>query len=452
MAYMIMPDRAKCAELGISELAHIPGLWSAKWKLLDEAVDYLIARGISRWSPGIGPRSDYARAKLPAENSMKSYGRDLESFFTYCERFRLDWKKVRYDQLLETYQLSMQTGSYSANGQPLSASTINRRMLTVGDFLTFAAHFDLRDRFEVAQVTIPSHIQSQLQAQIGKQAPLSSRRVGRVRKDPDDLELPTRSEIKGWLDAIYATHVGDYAVTHYLMCRTIIETGLRAEELLMMRANQIPDPNDYSRVKPDAFTVGVEILYGTKGERSVGDPEKSGKPRKIAISRDFLFRLDTYRRGERKRALKTFQSRNPGQPLPKQLFLSPETGTHYSYNRLHEIWTQRSARNRAKTMPFLGWSPHSGRHAWACYEVLERLESELAHIAENARLAGNGDHTPSFSLVDTMARNLVNQFIRPTMGHMSSETTERYLRWLQGQVGRNTHTRNWSAWLDGDVE
>ena len=50
MAYLIMPCPAKCAELGTPELSHIPGLWSSKWKPLNEAVDYLIARGTGRWS------------------------------------------------------------------------------------------------------------------------------------------------------------------------------------------------------------------------------------------------------------------------------------------------------------------------------------------------------------------------------------------------------------------
>lgn len=74
--------------------------------------------------------------------------------------------------------------------------------------------------------------------------------------------IPTRDEIKIWLDSIHAEHSGNHGKTLYLMCRTVIEVGLRGEENLLLRANQIPDPK---QIAPDKNNVRVEIIYGTKG-------------------------------------------------------------------------------------------------------------------------------------------------------------------------------------------
>ncbi|WP_119306033.1 site-specific integrase [Cohaesibacter haloalkalitolerans] len=451
MAFLVMPHRATCEKCGRPSLAHIPILFTFKWKLLHEAYEYLVARGAGRWSADKGAASAYSGYKKPSENSMKAYGRDLEHFYTYCERYRLDWKTVSYIQLLETYQTAMQFGKCTADGNPLSASTINRRMGTVGDFLTFAAYHGMRDPFEISQDSLPAHIHYQNQARTGKPTTTQSRRVGRVRQDPEDLRLPTRPEIVTWLESIHAEHPGDHGNTGYLMCRTVIETGMRSEEVRLIRARQIPNLRDPEQVAGDVTEVGVKIYYGTKGDRMIGDPEKKGKPRKISIDRNLLFRLDAYIRGPRKRAIEVFKARNEGKSLPKELFLSPSTGRPYSHRRFLEIWAQEKSKNRRETMPFPGWSIHLGRHAWACYEVLRRIDAELVLIKEEVRFAGSDNHIPSSTTVNGMARDLIEQIIRPAMGHVSSETTERYLRWLRSQLGRNKYSRDWSNWLDGEI-
>ncbi|MCC8950222.1 site-specific integrase [Bradyrhizobium sp. Arg62] len=443
MAYMIMPCREKATALGIAHHAHVPMIWTAKWKLADEAVDYLIARGTGMWRPGDGLKSEYATAKRPSANSMYAFGRDIEHFLTYCERRRLDWRTVHYVHLLETYQADMETGAYSARKRKLAPATINRRMCTVGDFLTYAAKHGLRVSFEVEYETIVNPYANSPKSRNG---PEVARRAGRVRDNPDDLRLPTRAEIKSWLDNIETGHRGVTGITAYLMCRTVIETGMRAEELILFRADQLPDPDDEKTVKPDAHTIGVEICFGTKGGRRPEDPEQRGKLRKIAMDREFVVRLHDYKRLTRLVALKAFRAKHPERPTPKELFLSPHTGEPYSYRRFNEYWVQSGL--RSKTMPFPGWSPHGGRHAWACYEVLERLEAELKRLKMNAAVTAGSIYTPSVTLTDHMARNLVDQFIRPVLGHVSEKTTERYLRWLQGQVGAMEYTRRWSHWLD----
>lgn len=444
---MIVPDRKRAAELNIDHLSHVPVIWTRDWKLFEDALDYLIARATGRWVPGQGQKSLYAYPRAPSENSLYAYGRDLEHFLTYCERHGLDWRSISYAELLETYQGDMKCGSYSVRKKPLAPSTINRRMSTVGDFLTFGATFGLRQPFEVGYETIFNPKAERRTS--GNQYEIC-RRIGRVRDDPDDLRLPTRLEMKNWLDGIKAGHPGLVGITAYLMCRSAVETGMRAEEVVMFRADQLPNPNNKDRNKPDAQSISIKICFGTKGGRKAGDPEKRGKARSIPMGRDWLGRLHDYKRITREVALRKFRKLNPGKADPKELFLSPYTGESYSYERFREFWVQSGL--QIKTIPYVGWSPHGGRHAWACYQVLEQLNTELDRLKIDAALTGGAGHVPSVTWVNQMAGTLIDQFIRPVLGHVSEKTTERYLRWLRRQVEAEHYTKQWSHWLDGDED
>lgn len=44
------------------------------------------------------------------------------------------------------------------------------------------------------------------------------------------------------------------------MCRMTIETNMRAEEVVLFRADQIPGPDDETKGRPDAQTIIIEIL------------------------------------------------------------------------------------------------------------------------------------------------------------------------------------------------
>src|ERR1700722_16555030 len=150
LAYLVQPDLAYCREMGLPALGHIPGIWSKDWKPEAEAMDYLIAKGTGRWTAG-GQRSGYASRIPLSAASMLAVGHDLTNFFDWCERRKVSWQALSYGQVLEHYQGDMESGRWSRinKGKPLSPATINRRMLTVTDFLTFAAKQEHRPPFEV---------------------------------------------------------------------------------------------------------------------------------------------------------------------------------------------------------------------------------------------------------------------------------------------------------------
>jgi hypothetical protein len=138
---------------------------------------------------------------------------------------------LSYGMLQECYRRDMSSGRWARvnKGKPLSPATINRRMLTVTDFLKFSAQQGYRPPFEVeySDITNPRDFQRRS---------FTSRRVDKVRQHPKNLRLPTLGEISAWLSDLLAKH----GRTPHLMAKTAIAIGLRAEEVLLLRADQLP--------------------------------------------------------------------------------------------------------------------------------------------------------------------------------------------------------------------
>ena len=259
-------------------------------------MDYLIAKGTGRWTAS-GQRSDYASRNPLSSNSMRAVGHDLTNFFDWCERRKVAWRDLSYGQVLEHYQGDMASGSWSRinKGKPLSPATINRRMLTVTDFLTFAVQQGHRPPFEVEYTNVinPNDI---------RRRSLTPQRVGKVRQNPKHLRLPSLDEISVWLNELQAKH----GRTPYLMTKTAIGIGLRAEEILLLRVDQVP------KVPPGPRqTARMEICFGTKGGRNPGDPDKRGKPRYVRVPVDLLKELHGYITGHRKLCLSQFKKQHP---------------------------------------------------------------------------------------------------------------------------------------------
>ncbi|WMY07298.1 hypothetical protein [Paraburkholderia phenoliruptrix] len=101
------------------------------------------------------------------------------------------------------------------------------------------------------------------------------------------------------------------------------------------------------------------------------------------------------------------------------LFLSDTTGQPVSAQRLYEAWTDTPC------LPYKGWSPNCGRHYWACKSLLTHANVQES-TAELVAAYGD-DHHPVISA----ARDHINLYIRPQLGHFDESTTQRYLVWLR---------------------
>ena len=398
MAYLIGAHPAYCKDLGCPSLGHIPGIWSKDWTPEVEAIDYLVAKGTGRWFFD-NLKSSYGTRVVLSSNSMLAFGQDLTNFLDWCDWRRVNWRELSHGQLTEKYQGDMTSGRWSRlhKGKALSPSTINRRMGTVVDFQRFAAHHGYRGPFKVEtrDVLTPRYDPRRRNAE---------QRVGKVRQHPTYLRLPTMEEIASWLTELKATR----GRTAYFLAKTAVGIGLRPQEVLLLRREQVPD-----LPTKQAKTAKMEICYGTKGGRDPQDPEKRGKKRIVRVPIELLKDLHDYITGHRKLCLRRFEQINPLDPAPKELFLSKYTGRPLGYDRFYEMWKS------PKSLPFKAFSPHLARHIWACYTLVEKNHEQNELI--------RGTHGSLSSISDQLHETLIRTWISPQLGHVDDRTSGMYL-------------------------
>lgn len=395
----------------------------------DQANRFLRERALLDWHPNNRYGMPTARVRAPSENTIFALGRDIENFLTYTEVNGLTWRTIGYQELLATYQTDQSTGAWSERGEPLAASTINRRIGSACEFLTWAGDRYLREPFQV--LASMSLVRDRSVTSTSGQQREAASRAGRVRERVGRLRIPTIVEIDKWLSEIFARR----GKARALACRTVLETGMRLEEVALLRAVQVPDPNDV----PSGYPAKMDICYGTKGGRQVGDATKRGKERTLRFGVGFLHDLDDYRRLRRSRSLALFRRNNLGVPLPQTLFLDDDSGRPLTSKMIYDAWT------RCKNLPFAGWSPHAGRHAFACLLLLRLIHEESERIGKSA------SNLPRSALIG-QASDLIHVYVRPILGHVSEQTTARYLEWVADHFLVAEHRAAWARYLDGNHE
>ncbi len=431
MAFMFMPDRDAMVQAGLGSFASTPFLLSADLEYLDAPNRYLRERTQSKWRPTGRPGSAFAGMKSLSENTLLAYCRDIENFSTYLEGQGLTLANFEYLDVV-AYRDAMQSGSWSEDARCLSQETVKRRIDVVVDLLTWAADRGLRSALHSDQDKLAgsSPLRRGMAGSELSQVFRRNSNGGPRRPDPKRLRLPTTTEVSLWLSALNSSG----GPVKALAAETIIKTGMRLEEVTLLRTSQLPEPD-----LVDGVEARMEICYGTKGERRVGDPDKKGKPRAIRVDPEFLYRLIIYRDTVRPLALKQFRQGNPRAALPLQLFLSESTGKPISSASLYKAW------HTSPNLPFPGWSPHLGRHTYACFKLLRLLVDEF-------NLISNAMSALPRSTVLNHAGNLIDVYIRPAMGHLDRSTTERYLGWLADHVFVKRSAGGWANYLEGDQD
>jgi integrase len=426
MAFRFAPDQCHLEGEGLGALARVPFLLSRDLVYLDEVNRFLRDRALGKWHPNRRNKSDYGRIRVLSDNALEAYSKDLENFWTYLEARGQDWRKLTYQQLRDSYDRDMGRGTWSEDFRPLQPSTINRRVDRAVEFLQWATDRGLRSPFPVETEFKSRSVATGKSAK--RQFEPIEVRIGRRRPKPKHLRLPTMLEINRWLAEVAARH----GKTLALVCNTPIELGTRLEETILVRSSQLPDPDSIRPGKP----ARMEICYGTKGGRSPGDPDLKGKPRTLRFAPAFLRELVNFKQLRRPKALALFRASHPGQPIPPQLFLSERSGEPITKAVMYKAWTE------CDTLPFPGFSPHTGRHAFACFTLLRLLDEETKLIARA------GGAVPRSTLLQH-AGNLISIYIRPVLGHISDETTERYVDWLADHLWVAEYRASWSAYLRG---
>ena len=427
MAFLFRRDRVSLVDAGFQSLAHVPFILNGDMSYADEVNRFLRERALLDWHPNNRYGEPSSPVRAPSENTMWAIGCDLENFLTYTEINNLDWRTIDYQGILQTYQADQLNGSWSERGESLAASTINRRVGYVCEFLSWAKERCLRPDFVVKGSS--STIRDRSGTATTNRSYEVRSRAGRVRERIERLRIPTAAEIGAWLAEVEVRR----GKTKALACKTILETGMRLEEVSLLRASQVLEPET---VLP-GYPARMDICFGTKGSRQVGDPDKKGKPRTLRFGVGFLHALDDYRRLRRAKALAAFRRNNPGKRPSDILFLSESTGEPLTKKMIYDAWT------RTETQPFPGWSPHAGRHAFACLLLLRLIHEEGERIGQSAA-------TLPRSVMITQATDLVQMYVRPVLGHVSEQTTARYLEWVTDHFMVAEHRAAWAHYLEGN--
>lgn len=409
-------NQAAIAQRGFGRVAHVPFIFDSRWKFHRESSTYLIERASGTWPH---TKDSYVR-RYPTKKSLQSFADSLVNFLDWAEMRSVDWRTASYtEDLFERYQREMTNGSWSAKGEPLSPVTVNRRVDEACSFLTWAAARGLREEFNVL-TEIVSRRNDVATSSHGHRAWQSKVRIGRVRPNPKDLRLPTDAEIGKWIRGVEIQR----GYTKALMCRLLLDTAIRREEAAAWRIDTLPERIEVWEIVGDQ--VKVTIKYGCKGQGYGEDHgDKIGPSRNIWMSLSMAHEIHEYRRGLRLasrakwvRAAPTKEDQRVRiiRPSP-HLFISEATGERITAKSLYEAWTG------GRDLPFSGWSPHGGRHWWACKLLLREHQKRMTKLGAAVGvvpldwISGNG-------LTD------IQILIRPQLGHVNKATSELYVRWV----------------------
>lgn len=410
MVNVFFPDPERMTERDLEGVAEVPALFDSNGRYLREFNRYMRERALLNWHPGGG--GDVLRGRTSGNMAEK-----LSNFVQWCEARRKDWRTLQYKDVLR-YQDEQLSGKWSLKGGKLEASTANDRADEATSFLRWAAHRKLRGPFEVKMFVRPGPQRLELEPR--------RVRTGRAKEDMTPpskagFVLPTPKEVRDWLNAVkkkrgYAKHLG---------CKFVMSTGARREEVELLEVDQWPTADEIAFRRGRRLESVPMRLFKTKG----------GRPRTIKVPLDFTEEVRAWIDGRRKnyalRHYEHFKERT------SRLFLSDALtayGRPISAQTLYRCFSEVKPRPR-------GWSPHKGRHTFACHWVLYALSLE----AETR--GGLVSQSPDW-VVDRGAywlKSLKRQF-----GHVSEETTEEYLRWLVDACALTALTVGYAKFLDGD--
>lgn len=415
MVKVFQPNADRIAKLGFASVAHVPVIFDSRQRYCREYNRYLRERAELDWRPSA---SFHDR---PRPRTLKTIADNLGNWIRWCESKGLTWQDASYDDVL-AYQHEQDSGDWAKSGVSLARSTSNGRADDATHFLNWAAQRGLRHKFKIG-----STVQ---QKRIGGRMRTVTVRPGRL-KEPrgesavDAFRLPQPAEVRDWLTAV--KHSRGYA--KYLVCRFILETGARLGEA---EAFPLADWPSVEKIEEAAFRgdvfVPVSLRLGTKG----------GRPRTIRVPIDLARETRVWIDGPRNKYIFGLYKRD--RKRTDNLFVSDAAGFTGIPIRRHTIgdcFAKVTPRPKV-------WSPHKGRHAFACFFILYALETEArVHQSTPAGMGVNWVHNRGAEWLKMLQR----QF-----GHVDETTTQIYLKWLVTALGLAEMANGWHRFLANDEE
>lgn len=433
---VVVPDAQALTKAGFGKVAHIPVIFDNEPGYARLPSRFLIDRALGAWDPKW--RGARPNPQPPSRVSMKNFAHWLCNALEWAGIRRIDLMTADYTNILiSRYQEEMLRGIWSSRGEPLSAETVNARVQIALEFQMWGSDKGLREHLLIPTVTrsytVGSHKNSK-----SHDAKTIEARKGKVKVNKRTLAFPPDEEIKAWQQRIYGeTGVG---MTQGLMVEHILNTAIRREELACWRVDTLPlDPKQWRVTNPsqpeEVQQIALEIRYGTKGREFYIDEfgDKVGPQGTIHVPLWLAKRIHAYRNKDRLLALK--QVTKGVRDLAKvrriheqsvHLYLNPKTGTRYTGAQIYEFWTKVEGPEH--------WSPHMGRHWWACQYLWQKMQEHVALIKQLQGIANpDADHPLVHALRDTVP-TVIQLEILPQLRHVSAATTEIYLLWLFNQL------------------
>lgn len=359
-------------------LAHLPFILDSRPGYHRLGNQYLIDRALGLWGP-----EQRARAKRDA--FLGSHHAQLcamvGEFPEWSDRQGVDIHTCGYvPHVAGQYQREMLEGLWSRTGRGLSAATVNLRVQQACDFLTWLSDKGKRGTFRMPVTEKTIRVGSAIYsiAHLGKKI---LARQGKVRPETVALSMPRDQEVRDWLKCILER----FGPTRELMCETILLTAMRREEVTSLRVDTLPERReDWHIANPLAplhqQQVRIVLRYGTKGISYGSDHgDKIGPSRTILIPLTLALRWDEYRRTTRNQAFSQWMrsvkgaARMAHAQRSVHLFLRESDGMRFKGTELYSTWT-------GVPRPSNKWSPHQGRHWWACSVLWRELKNTRAWL------------------------------------------------------------------------
>jgi integrase len=423
-------------EAGFGKVAHLPFIFDSEPGYARFPNQFLIDRGLGFWDPtGRGARRN---PSPPSRVSMRDYAYWLANALEWAKTRKLDLMTSDYvNDLILGYQKEMLNGAWSTSGKPLGESTVNGRVGIALEFQMWAADKGLRDPFEVPRITKSYYSGSFANSKSHNVKSVEARK-GKVKQRARALLLPSIEEVNTWRRCVYETPIS--GKTDGLIADLILNTAIRREEASCWRIDTLPlDPSEWEIAnprQPEEFqNVLVTIKYGTKGKEYGIDKygDKLGPQGTIHLPLWLARALHNYRENERLIALKPLLKQGRSAESQRRtlndtvhLFLNPATGKRYTGYQIYSFWKQANGPR--------DWSPHMGRHWWACTYLHEQIMKQTELMQQVLRSQNQGRDHPVVLALREFVQTIIQLHIQPQLRHTSTNSTEIYLEWLFNEL------------------
>jgi hypothetical protein len=438
MATVFRPNADRLKTLGFASIAHVPVIFDSNEKYCRDLNRYLRERATLQWEPTKRGNVLGRRQRFPKHATLLNIAYCLSNFIEWCEhqaeiakttadKAKFDWRNLVYDDLLR-YQADQRNGIWSAHNRPLRPETANTRTDQATHFLTWAATRGLRSKLDVKLTTtrrILSFGNSTKPREVTHIVRAGTEPVSRSRAWQIAQRLPTPEEVRAWLRAVRNKR----GLAKYLACRFILEAGPRRHEVEAVTIDQWPNNETLDHLKSKGQPYAVMELTITKGDI----------PRDIMIPLPFAYEVRAWIDGKRLRLEKKYFDRHKI-AASRQIFLSDSKdfeGIPIADYTIYKCFREVNPRPPK-------WSPHLGRHAFACFFVWHALQCEAAASGK--------------ALSELGADWVANRgewwlgILRRQLGHLDERTTEIYLRWLVTASGLADMANGWHAHLNSESD